>query len=139
MGFRMKKIIFAIMATLVLVTTGYAEKQTLQEHVQEACKEDKAKFCSQVRPGQERMLACAYAHEDKLSGQCLNALYEAAAILDAAVETLNYLAHQCKDDVKAWCGNVKIGEGRILTCLDENHSKLKESCKTALTQTVEKK
>jgi len=139
LGYLMKKIFISIIASLVVISTAYAEEQTLQEYVQEACKQDKEKFCSRVTPGEGRLLACAAAHEDQLSGQCSHALYEAAEVLEKVVQTIKYIAYQCKDDIKAWCGNVKLGEGRILTCLDKNSSKLADSCQTALVQTVEKK
>ena len=35
-------------------------------------------YCKDVTPGDGRILACLYAHGDKLSGQCEYALYDAA-------------------------------------------------------------
>ena len=39
--------------------------------------------CKDVTPGEGRILACLYAHGDKLSGKCEYALYDAAIQLEA--------------------------------------------------------
>jgi hypothetical protein len=102
-----------------------------------ACAEDKAKFCSQVTPGNpDRMLACAYAHEDKLSGACSFALYEAAAALEEAAAAVVYIAESCIDDAETYCGEVRLGEGRVLSCLADNKSKISATCTTAIEETV---
>jgi len=102
-----------------------------------ACAEDREKFCSQVTPGDpERMLACAYAHEDKLSGQCSFALYQAAAALEQASAALNYIADSCLDDAETLCPDVPLGEGRVLSCLIDNKDKIDEVCTAAIDQTV---
>jgi hypothetical protein len=68
----------------------------------------------QVSLGEGRLLACFYAHEDKLSGQCQYALYSASAQLEQAVSALDYLATQCRDDILKLCAEVQVGEGRVL-------------------------
>ena len=134
----MRTIFLAMITALLLGNTALADEKTILEHVREACKADKEKFCTQVTPGDtERMLACAYAHEDQLSGQCSHALYQAAAALEAAIAALNYIAKECKGDVEAHCANVKMGEGRILNCLNDNRDKISANCNTALDETVE--
>ena len=49
----------------------------------DACKPEIEAYCSQVTPGNGRLLHCVAAHEDKLSGQCEYALYQAASLLEA--------------------------------------------------------
>lgn len=133
----MKTKIIVIISALLLSVAALAEESVL-EYVAEACKSDKEKFCSQVTPGNpKRMLACAYAHEDQLSGQCSHALYQAASILQQAAASLEYLAKECKGDVEVHCPNVKMGEGRILTCLHEHSDKLSAGCDIAMDETVE--
>ncbi len=39
--------------------------------------DDLETYCKNVTPGEQRILACLYAHEDKLSGRCVYALYNA--------------------------------------------------------------
>ena len=51
----------------------------LSAQVQEGCSSELAQYCAEVTPGEGRLLACLYAHGDKLSGQCDYALYDAAA------------------------------------------------------------
>jgi len=39
-------------------------------------------YCKAVTPGEGRILACLYAYQDKLSGKCEYALYNAAVRLE---------------------------------------------------------
>src|SRR5512145_2856724 len=54
----------------------------LGEQVLEGCNTELARFCAEVTPDEGRLLACLYAHGDKLSRQCDYALYNAAARLE---------------------------------------------------------
>lgn len=78
------------------------------------------------------MLACLYAFQDKLSGKCEYALYDAAARLERAVAALTYAAKECEADLAANCAGVKAGDGRILECLEKNDAKVSTRCKGAL-------
>ena len=68
---------------LLLVSPVIA--QQLVEGVVTGCKAELEKYCSNVTPGEGRVLACLYAHNDKLSGRCEYALYDAAVQLERAV------------------------------------------------------
>jgi len=135
----MRTILMTVAVFFSMTVAAYAQEDVdVMANVKSACAADQAKFCSQVTPGKPaRMLACAYAHEDKLSGQCSDALYQAAAALEEAATAFNYLADSCEDDVQKHCADVKMGEGRILNCLYDNTDKLSETCKTAFNETVE--
>ena len=80
----MKKIIifFVTMAIFPLGITSAPAGQSLIETVANGCKVEIETYCSQVTPGEGRILACLYAHEDKLSAKCEYALYDAAAQLE---------------------------------------------------------
>jgi hypothetical protein len=90
-----------------------------------------------VTPGEGRLLACFYAHEDKLSGQCQYALYDAAAQLERAISDLNYVATQCETDIETHCAGVEIGEGRILECLNSKPDVVSAPCKQAITDVTQ--
>jgi len=57
-------------------------QQNLIDTVANGCKAEIEKYCANVTPGEGRMLACLYAHEDKLSGRCEFALYDASVRLE---------------------------------------------------------
>jgi Cysteine rich repeat len=42
----------------------------LATQVRESCSSELSQYCAEVAPGEGRLLACLYAHGDKLSGQC---------------------------------------------------------------------
>jgi len=104
--------------------------------VMTSCDADLKQFCSQVTPGQGRLLHCAAAHEDKLSGQCSYALYQAASLLEQLSVAIASVAQSCETEIKTLCGDVKAGEGRILSCLEGNGESLGDACKKALADTV---
>jgi len=119
---------------IATLTFGYqAQAQdSLVEHLIESCKVDIESFCSQVTPGEGRLLHCMAAHEDKISGQCNYALYQAATALEQLASAIAYVARECKTDIETLCGDVKEGDGRILMCLDENAEEVSDGCKQAV-------
>lgn len=129
------KTIPAALVTLLLAF-GFAAAASAQDivtTVEQGCSVEIEKYCSQVTPGEGRLLACFFAHEDKLSGQCQYALYNASAQLEHAISALNYVAGQCQNDMLNLCGEVAVGEGRVLDCLEAN----KESVSAACTQAID--
>jgi len=125
-------IVFAIVSF-----AGNVAAQDIVSEVQKGCGVEIEKFCSQVTQGEGRLLACFYAHEDKLSGQCQYALYNASAQLEHAVSSLNYVAGQCEDDIKAHCASVQLGEGRVVECLNSNAESVSTACKQAIADVLE--
>ena len=111
-------------------------QDSLLEYVLTSCEADIKQYCSQVTPGEGRLLHCAAAHEDKLSGQCSYALYQAASLLEQLSMAIVYVAESCETEIRTLCGDVKAGEGRILSCLEGNSEALGEPCKKALADTV---
>jgi hypothetical protein len=115
----------------LLVGTAFA-----QNPIQDAlkgCDKEIKEFCSKVTPGQGRLVACAQAHVDKLSDQCIGSINRADYQLKNFALVLSYIATQCKDDAVKQCPKVKLGEGRVLNCLAKNKEKLSKFCDTALT------
>lgn len=102
------------------------------ETVATGCQKEIEGFCKDVTPGEGRILACLYAHNDKLSGQCEYALFDAAVQLERAVAALSYVANECSTDIMKNCAAVQAGEGRILACLDEHQKDVSDRCKQAV-------
>jgi len=132
---------FRIMSLLIVSVlfsfAGNVSAQDIVSAVQKGCGTEIQTFCSQVTQGEGRLLACFYAHEDKLSGQCQYALYDASAQLERAVSALNYVAGQCADDIVANCAEVQLGEGRVVECLNSNSESVSAACKQALADVLE--
>jgi hypothetical protein len=134
----MKHRIAVLTALLLLVgSVGIANAEDIASTVETGCAAEIESYCSKVTMGEGRLLACFYAHEDKLSGQCQFALYNAAAQLEHAVSALNYVAGQCEDDIMAHCAEVQAGEGRILECLESKGDVISSACKQAVSDVFE--
>jgi Cysteine rich repeat len=105
----------------------------LGAQVREGCSSELTQHCAEVAPGEGRLLACLYAHGDKLSGQCELALYDAAARLERAIGTITYVASECRADLETHCAEVEVGEGRVAQCLKDHAGELSPGCDQALT------
>jgi hypothetical protein len=125
-------VILGILALCFGMVTGVSAQQALIETVANGCKTEIESYCKTVTPGEGRVLACLYAHQDKLSGKCEFALYDAAVRLERAVAALSYAANECEDDLDKYCQDVQAGEGRLLECIDKNETKVSSRCKQAL-------
>ena len=120
-----------LMGVLLLATSAFAEAGPVST-VTEGCKKEIDYYCKMVTPGEGRILACLYAHSEKLSNKCEYALYDAAAQLERAVAALTYVANECDNDLEKYCSSVAPGEGRLLQCLEKNEKKISSRCKSAL-------
>ena len=131
----MRRIVVLTMSlcvVMLLAATALAAEKGPVEIVADGCSKELDTYCKGVTPGEGRILACLYAYGDKLSGRCEYALYDAAAQLERVVAALAYLANECRDDLKAYCSDVKPGEGRLIQCIDKNMGKVSSRCKQAI-------
>jgi hypothetical protein len=129
---RAKTIVLVMAVSVFMLVSNAVAAQDLVETVAKGCEKELTSYCKDVTPGEGRILACLYAHSDKLSGQCEFALYDAAVQLERFVAALAYVATECNDDLDKFCSGVVAGEGRLLKCLDENSDKISERCTQAL-------
>ena len=128
----MKRIMLVVVGVLLLAGANAFAQDEIIDGVIKACEPEIQTYCSQVTPGEGRLLACFYAHGDKISARCEYALYDAAAQLEAFAAALTHLATECHDDLMKLCAQVELGEGRVATCLLENKADLTEACQQAI-------
>ena len=131
-----KKITLLTLAAGIFFGSNLMAQDSLVEHLIMACETDIESYCSQVTPGEGRMLHCMAAHEDKISGQCQYAFYQAATVLEQLATAVAYVASQCETDIETHCRDVAMGEGRILMCLTENEAEVSDACNQAVSDTV---
>jgi hypothetical protein len=134
---KLKKFVGIVLSLAFLSVMPAAAAENLVQTVAEGCKVELTSYCKDVTPGEGRVLACLYAHGDKISGRCEYALYDAAVQLERAVSALAYVANECADDLDKNCSGVEAGEGRLLECLEKNSAKVSDRCKQAVQDVVE--
>jgi Cysteine rich repeat len=96
-----------------------------------ACTDDIAEFCKDIRPGAGRLVRCLKEHETDLSAQCKASIEEARTKAREAHEA-------CTDDVQKFCKDVKPGKGRIVRCLKQNEEQLSPDCRDTLQRSGKK-
>jgi hypothetical protein len=99
-----------------------------------ACRDDIKQYCSNVTPGDGRVLHCMQAYEDKISPKCAYAEQEAALNLQMAVDRLKEAVAACNDEITKFCGKVQPGQGRLAQCLIANKAAASPQCAGALQQ-----
>ena len=128
----LKKTIGIVLGLMFLVAMPAIAGQDLVKTVADGCKTELETYCKNVTPGEGRILACLFAYQDKLSGKCEYALYDASVQLERAVAALAYVANECADDLDKHCSGVAAGEGRLLDCIEKNENKVSSRCKDAM-------
>jgi len=127
-----RNVLVAVVVGLLLSVTGAWAQEEIIDNVMASCEAEITAYCSQVTLGEGRLLACFYAHEDKLSGRCQYALYEGAAQLEQFANAVTHVATECFDDLEKFCAQVELGEGRVGTCLLEHKAEVTGTCRQAM-------
>jgi len=96
------------------------------------CAEDIKKYCSNVTPGEGRMVYCMQAYEDKISPKCAFELEDAATTVLSTADALKDTVIACKAEITGVCGKIQPGEGRIAACLLANKSTASAGCGEAI-------
>ena len=78
---------------------------------------------------------CLMAYEENLSVACKVGIVETALMLKKGLLVIKHSIETCEADADKYCLDVEAGEGRIVSCLRENESKISKECTTALKET----
>jgi len=116
---------FAAIGMLFFASVAGANAASLHE----ACAPDLEKYCSNVTPGDGRIMACLYAHEDQISDSCDAQIADVADVLDGFLGTIGNALAICLPDIQKHCADTKLGQGRVLSCLNKKSSELTTDCK----------
>jgi cysteine rich repeat protein len=132
--------LLATLGVLAVLSIGSATAQTdiskaIQEKLageaaklEQSCADDIKKYCSDVTPGEGRMIYCMHAHEDKISPKCAYDLEEASADVQLSIDNLKEAISACKVEISGVCGKIQPGQGRIAACLFANRSTASTAC-----------
>jgi len=120
----------AVLATSALLFASAAQAQGPVVGMLEACEPEITQYCDAVTPGDGRLMACMYAHEDKLSTTCDAAIVDMADALDFLFANARSALAICAADIEANCADVEFGGGRIMSCLKDANEKISSDCQT---------
>jgi len=133
-----------LLASVIIVPASSTSAQTniakaIQEKLaaeatklENSCADDIKKFCSDVTPGEGRMIYCMQAHEDKISPKCAFDLEEAATDVQLSADNLKEAITACKAEITGVCGKTQPGQGRVAACVMANKATASKSCVEAI-------
>ncbi|MFV2004408.1 MAG: cysteine rich repeat-containing protein [Gammaproteobacteria bacterium] len=134
-----------IMATILISGNAVAEGKKLADKLSngviavsievKSCDADAAILCPGLPLNSQKSFMCLIAYEDNLSIACELGIVEAAMTLEMGMIAIDYSIKACEADADKHCLNVEAGEGRIVSCLRKNESKLSNECTSALKET----
>lgn len=123
----------AFLAAALAPVVGYADDAAdYKRLMQESCPTEIASFCSDVTPGDARLLACLYARQDRLSGPCIGAVMTSADRLRTATIALADVERVCAGDVARLCPGVVQEKGHLIRCLDTASRRVSDRCNAAI-------
>ena len=125
MSFGNKYIISAVACGL-FATAGVQPLSAQPMH--EVCRADIRHFCDTVTPGDGRIMACLYAHEDKIDNGCDTATQDVSAAIDSMFGLIANVLSNCTPDIEKHCAGVEAGEGRVLSCLTAHAANWAKPC-----------
>jgi hypothetical protein len=97
-----------------------------------ACKADAQKLCSDVQPGEGRVIECLKTHQADLSPQC-------ATNMKAAEQAVKQMSEACEPDIEKFCFDTTMGKGGVASCLKKHQADLSAGCKDAVAKAKMKK
>jgi len=134
-----------MLATMFISSTAMAEGEKLADKLSNtvvavdieipSCNADAEKLCPGLPLNSKKSFMCLMAYEDNLSVDCKLGILEAAITLESTMLAIDYSIQACEADADKYCLDVEPGEGRLVSCLRKNESKLKKECTTALKET----
>ena len=141
----LKSVSTLILATVFVSSPVMAEGKKLADKMAggvitlsvevKTCDADTKKFCPGLPVNSQKSFMCLMAYEDKISKECKLGIAEAAMALKNGMMAIEYSIKSCEADADKHCLNVEPGEGRIVSCLKKNESKLNKKCTKALKET----
>ncbi len=99
------------------------------------CDVDIKEHCDGFGNNTEKVFLCLAAYEEHLSTECKNGILEAALSIRMGAAAIDYSISACEADADKYCLDVQPGEGRMVSCIKTNESKVSKECISALKET----
>lgn len=96
------------------------------------CITEISKYCSDVPRGEARLLACLYAHENKLSDRCGTIVMSSLERLGMALGALANVVRVCQADAQRLCNGMIAGNGNLVGCLSTAKQSVSAQCNATL-------
>lgn len=103
-----------------------ARLRHLVEEFARACGRDAKRLCSEVKPGNGRLVGCLTRQQDDLTGSCRAQIERA----QQAAEKISAARTACSGDAERLCGGLPAEAGPLVECLNANRADLSDTCRS---------
>ena len=118
--------VFFIAGALIFILAGVSLADS-------SCKEDIAKFCSDVQPGNGRIFNCLNNHTREISQACYDSLsskeseYKNAPVRGVDKQAVRSLLEKsCSEDMAKFCPDAQ--RGKTISCLQLHYKEISDAC-----------
>jgi Cysteine rich repeat len=118
-----------VVALAGMATSSMAQTVSKGAALSNDCAAEISSYCSNVTPGDDRVVSCLLAYEDKVSARCRLTAYLASGNLGVRLKRLQSLSKTCSSDILQYCSKIPPGGGRIYDCLKGNKATLTDACR----------
>jgi hypothetical protein len=88
------------------------------------CASETASFCSDIPPGDRRIVSCLRSRWPELSDSCRSAL-------DRTLNKAKTFISQCELELFSFCADIPASQDAVMSCLGDHAGELSASCKAA--------
>jgi hypothetical protein len=88
------------------------------------CARETAAFCSDIPPGDRRIVSCLRSRWPELSDGCRGAL-------DRTLNKAKTFISQCELELFSFCADIPASQDAVMSCLGDHAGELSASCKAA--------
>lgn len=136
---QMKRVTLAIMAA-GLLCTGLIFGTDAFAADKNACSEDIAKFCQNIKPGMIALMDCLEKHENELTKACKaheTILERGKSERRELVKERNRFRRACLNDMAKFCSDANPTRGGMIKCLNDHEKEISASCSKSIKMMVE--
>ena len=109
----------------LIIACALFGKAAITSAAERPCRADIEKFCADVSRGGGRVAECLRQHQADLSPECKTRGQEMHERVQEAHKA-------CQNDISKYCGDVRPGEGHIVSCLRSHDKDLSADCKATM-------
>lgn len=113
------------------LTMRAAQDIRMDRPLSDACFDDRQKLCTNIQPGDARVLRCLQDSREQLTYECRATLFDQEVRLAEDIDFQFPLKKACAAEIPRFCKDVQHGGARVIQCLilHDEETEMSEECR----------